>query len=105
MTSVQKFMMWFPLFGTDVRVVKDVTFQLKRRAEFPLDEWKEYKNINDRILKRLAKANEWPNHNFHPQDPLDLLFFPTDGNGWDVLRLVQEWERRANKEFPRPLSY
>lgn len=102
MTSMQKLMMWFPIIGTDVRVVKDVTAQLKLRSEFPLGEWKEYKNINEIIefSKRLAKANEWPNHHFHPQDPIDLLFFPTDGDGWDVLKLTQDWEHRTNKEFP-----
>jgi hypothetical protein len=102
MTSIQKFMMWFPFIGTDVRVVKDVTSQLKLRPEFPSGEWKEFKNLDDIIefSKRLAKANEWPNHYFHPRDPIDLLFFPTDGDGWDVIKLAREWERRTNKEFP-----
>ncbi len=95
-------MMWFPFIGTDVRVVKDVVIQLKLRSEFPIIEWQGYRSLDDIIefSKRLAKANEWPNHNFHPQDPVALLFFPTDGDGWDVLKLAQEWERRTNKEFP-----
>ena len=102
MTSMQKFLMWCPFIGTDVKIVKDITAQLKVRTEFPTEDWKGYSDIDkiDEFSRRLAKANEWPNHHFHPGDPIDLLFFFTDGDGWDVIDLMQEWESNTGKEFP-----
>jgi hypothetical protein len=94
--------MWCPVIGTDIRIVRDVRTQLKQRPSFPMDAWKGFEDVDGIVTfsKRLASANEWPNHHYGPEDPVDLLFFFTDGDGWQVIDLIQEWEKRVGKEFP-----
>jgi len=102
LTPTQKFLMWSPFIGPNIKLVKQIKQQLKQRTCFPKEQWNGHRDIDSIVefSKKLKEANEWPNHYFHPDDPIDLLFFFTDGDGWEAIDIMMEWEKEHNSEFP-----
>lgn len=102
LTNTQKFLAWFPIIGPQAIAIRAVKQGLKRRPEFHTETWRDYKNLEYiiRFSRKLSKANEWLNYYFHPKDPLDYLFLFTDGDGWEVIELMDEWENLNGNRFP-----
>ena len=101
---VERVGLWIPLLGWcvgklawDVRVspfVKQIKEQLEHRDQFPAAAWGQ-----DECRLRFAywlcvtvkEEIGWPNHHFHPEDPVRIAFWAYD-DGLDINFLLEEIE-------------
>lgn len=98
LTRYQAFMMDFPFIGTNIKIRKSLTNQLKLRDKFPFEAWREFSNINFifGFSEKIAEANAWPNNHFLPEDSIDLLFYPYD-DGMEIAAICAEWETKNGR--------
>ena len=100
LTKFQVFMRDFPVIGTNDKIRKSLTNQLKLREKFPFEAWSEFSSINYifGFSQKIAEANAWPNNYFLPEDSIDLLFYPYD-DGLEIAEICVEWEDKNGRSI------
>lgn len=83
LTSTQKFLLGFPIFGFDYRIFRLFKKKISARDENIHKMWPndtELSDIRDEVAKMLVKIYGWPNTLFHPEDPCSILFWKPNEN-------------------------
>ena len=87
-TLVERIGLWIPIVGWVVAAavhgarvrpfVRHIKTQLRSRPAFPADAWGDDENRGNLALwlcKAVKENMDWPNHHFHPDDPVALAFW------------------------------
>ena len=97
----------FPVFGPEVRIRKDIMRQLKARESHCLHLWKELpgKTKLFLLIAPIIQRNfGWPNDNYIPDDPLEILIFD-DGDGMAIAEFVMDIEDQFGIVIPEDASF
>jgi hypothetical protein len=87
---------WFVSWWLNQQRMKPISQQLfeqvSLRSQFPR-EWEKTgvkRDVLESVAKKVAKCFSWPNHWFHPRDPMCLIMFDDDGGYLDLVAELAE---------------
>jgi hypothetical protein len=92
MTDLQKFLMWTPLIGPQVRIRRGLLRQLKARPADCMRAWDAFPPDKAALAVRIAAilkdALDWPHARFIPDDPFGILLWDRFGDMADVTAVM-----------------
>jgi hypothetical protein len=103
---LQRFFMWMPLVGPQMRIYRDLIGQLEARPE-NVDAWgeqgPEVRDAASRITRILKDHLGWPESAaFLPQDPADILFWDRTGDlaaTEAIMAIEKDFEVEMREDF------
>lgn len=121
LSSLQKVLLWFPLFGPQVSARRSIIRQLKRRTVNDLKMWDDFSSDEKRIARIVSGIIQnqfsYPNDLFMPNDPFEIMIWDSLGDlgTTEVVSDIEEklalkrkdsgeWESLAREDFGTVVS-